>query len=544
MKQLYIYIYVLITLVILMPGCSKDDGPENLEPEITIMEASEITRTEAVISANVINHGNAPLDYILFRYGKNGEMNLTTDKITSPTGTVSVKLSGLQPGSTYSFRAEAGTSSATFSTDVLTFTTIPNDLPKVTDLTILSSGPSAVIVSFEILDDGGEPLVEAGCEFSLKDSDSPSRIMADQTVLSEGKIQLTLKGLSPSSEYIIYPFASNTAGETKGNPLSYFSGTTINLGYPGHLPDILNPQEYNSSEISISGPMDGSDFKVLRTLLGATTTSGQSPILNRNISVDISDVAITEGGLTYDNSRQTIENVITTGLFANCENLVEISLPFSATEMQRNAFSGCAKLKSITIPAGIKTLLPSSDCEALESIEVSKANEYYASVDGVLFNQDISEIVWFPSAKKGEFTMPSTVTTVKENAFRNTQITSLILPSSVTVIERGAFSGTLLQQISMPDNLTNISEGMFQDCSNLKVIKLGSATQFLGNYVFDGCPLEHIYLQAEIPPYVSTNSFTNNSSLFSTCTLHVPAGKKAVYRNHQKWKSFEKIVEI
>lgn len=542
MKQFDILIYLLSPLLILW-GCSKDDGPENLEPEITIMEASEITRTKTMLSAKVVNHGNAPLDYLLFRYGINGQFNLTTEKVNTPSGTVSVRLTGLQPGATYIFRAEAGTSTASFSTKVRTFTTIPNDLPKVSDLSILSSGPSAIIVCFDIIDDGGEQLLEAGCEFSLKDSGSPSRFFVDQAALKEGKMQLTLKGLAPVAEYIIYPFASNSAGETKGNPISYISGTTIHLGYPGHLAEILNPTEYNSPEISISGPMNGSDFRVLRTLLGASV-SGETQVTGREISVDISDVTITEGGLSYDNSRFTIDNVISTGLFASCENVSEISLPFSATEMQRNAFSGCAKLKTITIPAGIKTLLPSSDCKALESIEVSKANEYYASVDGVLFNHEISEIVWFPSAKKGEFTMPSTVTAVKENAFRNTQITTLILPSSVTLIERGAFSGTLLQQISMPDNLTHISEGMFQDCENLKAISLGSATQFIGNYVFDGCPLEHIYLPADIPPYVSADSFTNNTSLFTTCTLHVPAGKKAVYRNHQKWKSFEKIVEI
>ena len=40
--------------VILMSGCSDTAQPDNIEPEIELLEVTGITRTEAVISARVI----------------------------------------------------------------------------------------------------------------------------------------------------------------------------------------------------------------------------------------------------------------------------------------------------------------------------------------------------------------------------------------------------------------------------------------------------------------------------------------------------------
>ena len=136
------------------------------------------------------------------------------------------------------------------------------------------------------------------------------------------------------------------------------------------------------------------------------------------------------------------------------------------------------------------------------------------------------------------------MTEIKENAFRGTKITTLILPPGLKSIARGAFSESSLQEISMPALLTNISESMFQDCKNLNTVRFGSMTQFFGNYVFDGCPLEDIYMESQLPPYISSDTFTNNTDLFKTCTLHVPSASKKIYRNHQQWGKFDNIVEL
>ncbi|MDE7420507.1 MAG: leucine-rich repeat domain-containing protein, partial [Muribaculaceae bacterium] len=189
--------------------------------------------------------------------------------------------------------------------------------------------------------------------------------------------------------------------------------------------------------------------------------------------------------------------------------------------------------------------LPSSEFPSLTEIRVSQANRDFTSIDGVLFNHDASEILWFPCGKKGDYQLPASIKSIRENAFAETSITKLIVPSTVTSISRGAFAGSALTEIILPDNITNISEGMFQNCSDLNSVCLGSGTEFIGNYVFDGTVVSSIYLKADIPPYATKDAFINGSSaIFEECTLFIPVGKKKIYRNHNVWGNFTRIEEF
>lgn len=46
---------------------------------------------------------------------------------------------------------------------MMSFTTQPNISPKLSSATLLSHGPMSAFVSYEITDDGGEPMTETGC---------------------------------------------------------------------------------------------------------------------------------------------------------------------------------------------------------------------------------------------------------------------------------------------------------------------------------------------------------------------------------------------
>ncbi len=217
----------------------------------------------------------------------------------------------------------------------------------------------------------------------------------------------------------------------------------------------------------------------------------------------------------------------------------------SAIKLERDALARCAALRTLTVPAGIESLLPSVDCPLLEAIDVSPANQNYGSIDGVLFNSAGTEILWFPLGKTGDYRLPETVTAIGENAFYGTSITGLEIPASVTEISRGAFAGTSLETITLPDNLTNISEAMFQNCASLTTVKLGSGTAYIGNYAFDGTSITDMYLSARTPPYTTADAFYNRSFPFpAECTLHVPVGCKTIYRNHRQWGKFKKFVEF
>lgn len=544
-KSTYKLIFVL-TAVILLAGCSNHAAPDNYEPVIEPLETADITRTEATISVRVHKRGSTNLTYLTFHYGESNnidhEIHLSDPNLQVQT----YRLQGLKPGTSYSWYVEAGTSTATLRAETKSFTTVPNDRPKVSPLVALSTGPIGLIVAFDITDDGGEPIFEAGCEVTDNTTNKTDRLYITADNLSVGSHRVHVSGLSLETAYTLTPFASNSAGESKGQSLDYTTRNSIVLVEAGTLPHLFEGHtKIELEKLTISGDMNGDDFKFLRLLLGSPSFPAEEPIESRVTEVDLSDANITEGGGSYDGSRFTSANEFSIGLMADCVNLRKILLPASAIVLARDAFARCASLELLTIAAEIKSILPSADCSALKAIEVSDANVNFSAIEGVLFNSDGSEILWFPLGKTGAYVLPSTITAIRENAFFGTSITSLEIPPSVTSISRGAFAGSSLNEISLPDNITNISESMFQNCTSLTTLRLGKGTEFIGNYVFDGTNIKDLYIGASIPPFTTSDAFTNRtSSITENCTLHVPYGSKAVYRNHSKWGRFNKIEEF
>ena len=76
----------------------------------------------------------------------------------------------------------------------------------------------------------------------------------------------------------------------------------------------------------------------------------------------------------------------------------------------------------------VKKLVLNRDCA---SITVSEENEFFSSVDGVLFNKDKTTLIKFPASRKGIYTIPNTVTTIDERAFNSTKLAKLTISSSV-----------------------------------------------------------------------------------------------------------------
>ena len=261
--------------------------------------------------------------------------------------------------------------------------------------------------------------------------------------------------------------------------------------------------------------------------------------------LDLTDAHIVKGGYSYDGSRFTETDIVSTGLFADCVALREIILPATATVLARNAFARCCSLEKLTVSASVASIWPSEECTSLSNIIVSAANSYFAAIDGVLYNNDVTQIIWLPLGKTGQFSLPPTVTSIGENAFYGTGITSLEIPLSVTSISRGAFAGSALREISFPDNIANIAESLFQNCRDLSAVHLGTGTRYIGNYAFDGTSVKDIFVAATTPPFVADQAFVNGSStICGICTLHVPAGCRQTYRLHKKWGLFEKIEEF
>ena len=168
------------------------------------------------------------------------------------------------------------------------------------------------------------------------------------------------------------------------------------------------------------------------------------------------------------------------------------TIPNSVTEISWSAFHDCTSLTNITIPNSVTYIdnFAFSGCTSLTAIDIATDNEYYTSVNGVLFNKDKTELRCYPAGKTDKsYNIPDGVTSIGYYAFYGcTSLTSITIPNGVTSIDWFAFSGcTSLKSITIPNGVTSIDWLAFSGCTSLKSITIPNSVTSIGDSAFSGC---------------------------------------------------------
>lgn len=171
------------------------------------------------------------------------------------------------------------------------------------------------------------------------------------------------------------------------------------------------------------------------------------------------------------------------------------------TELMDFSFANAEYLKELYIGKNIETVSvwAFTNCPVLEKIVVSEDNPYFKTVDGVLYNKDMTQLICYPNGKTpiekdsegkiikgGALTLPETVKTIRENAFyRCTNLVSVEFNEGLETIENKAFikCGNLAE-INLPSTLKNIGVDAFSYCDSLKVVEIPSSVAKIGDYAF------------------------------------------------------------
>lgn len=542
-----------VLCVLGLASCSSDK-PDNFEPQLQTLEAIDITRNEATMVGQCHTTGSTEMPQLWFCYGEDPSMSLKTAVLTpadnnggKPDGTVVYRLNQLTPSTTYYYKLQGGSGNIVLSGEQLSFTTQPNAKPTTGKVTVLGISPLSAIVGYSISETGGDPITESGCYLSRQDGGT----MGDATTIKlvqtgdaddNGMFRLRIGGLQPEVAYSIRPFAANKNGEDVGEAVSFVTTSTSIINDAGQLTELVGDDKYRFTTLSIAGFLNGDDLRTLRDMAGCDNegkaTAGQLS------DIDLSGAQIAEGGKAYAEGHFTQTNVVGKAMLASCEKLKRIVLPLQTTKIEADAFRNCSSLHTIEVPTLVESIETSAGCTALAEINVQAGNSHYSSKDGVLLSGDGKSILWFPMGKDGEYTLPSTVTTVGDYAFRNCRIETFHFADGLTSIGKYAFYNSSVKEVSLPSTVKQIPTGLFQKCADLTTVHLGKNTELLGDYVFDGCPITNLYISAPTPPYCSNNTFASSgNNIFSTCRVHVPKNRRIYYRGDMIWAQFRRIVE-
>lgn len=206
-----------------------------------------------------------------------------------------------------------------------------------------------------------------------------------------------------------------------------------------------------------------------------------------------------------------------------------VTIPATVRTFPYYAFSDCADIKTLNIPASVEDIANLMNCKSLESITVDSNNKNYSSDSGILYNKKKTKLIICPRNKSGKVVIPDTVEEIQWNAFDNCKkITDVKLPASLKRVEYRAFNDCTAMKIDkMPNNLTSVAYKAFGNCTNLKSADMPKTLNNLDPFAFDGCTnLTAINIDSENKTYQSQDGvvYTNNK----TATYACPNGKTSV----------------
>ena len=280
----------------------------------------------------------------------------------------------------------------------------------------------------------------------------------------------------------------------------------------------------NDTELVIPDTIDGKSVTAIRSYAFSTSSTRKSLT-----SVIIPDSVTSIG----DHA------------FSECKSLTSVTIGNSVKSIDKSAFWYCP-LTKVNIPASVSSISGEAfrGCSKLTTINVDNKNTSYASVNGVLYSKDISELICFPCGK-ASVSIPESVTSIGQSAFMGCEkLTSVTIPDSVKSVGQSAFKDCpKLKSVAIPASVTNIGYEAFgfDQCSNeIPGFRIYCYKGTAGERYAKGYGL--VYKLLDDNPYVTSTPGFNCANLKWNAVQG--AEKYAVYGLVRgKWQKFSETVD-
>lgn len=218
----------------------------------------------------------------------------------------------------------------------------------------------------------------------------------------------------------------------------------------GTLSKVLTDyQKKNLVRLKISGPINGTDIRLLQCMLSQKNTPDS--LKGKLKQLDLESARIVSGGEANSESDATplflfSEILIPSGtkdisteddimgyeIFKECQ-LESIILPNTLKKISDKAFSDNENLNYVKIPKSVIQIGWSifQKCPCLVSINVDIDSNSFVSVDGILFSKDRKRLVNYPCGKIGDYVIPDGTEHIYGAFVGCKYIASITIPESV-----------------------------------------------------------------------------------------------------------------
>ena len=157
---------------------------------------------------------------------------------------------------------------------------------------------------------------------------------------------------------------------------------------------------------------------------------------------------------------------------------------YPLTAFGSEAFSDCAQITTITIPASVSTIhsWAFDNCLSLTGIFVDPESPHFSNDDrGVLFNKEKTYLHRAPSGIAGSYDIPETVKTLGDSAF---------------------YGCRYLEKVNIPEGVEVLNNYAFGNCG-LTEIYIPASVEFIGMWALNGDNLTGIFVDEDNGNYSS-----------------------------------------
>lgn len=208
------------------------------------------------------------------------------------------------------------------------------------------------------------------------------------------------------------------------------------------------------------------------------------------------------------------------GVFSYCRALERVEIPPACSELARDSFYGCTRLRKIDL-SNVTTIRDAAfhDCSSMKHVHIpSTVREIGAcafsgckalkAID-LARTKIIKSGAFYECLKLKRISMPYAIS-IGDGAFRwCISLKSIEIPPAVADIGRDAFHYcTRLEQVVLHEGLGSIGENAFWKCSSLRAIAIPSSVTCISSGAFGACEeLREVHLREGGILTIERNSF-------------------------------------